>query len=151
MSISCDVSEATEFLAVEQVKTWLRDHNVGAVPDLWDKLDRPAHGPRPLFVEARQAGQLVGGLIASTEFAWLKIDVMSVAPEHRRRGIGAAMLASAEEEGHSRGCRHVYVDTMSYQAPGFYEKQGYTRVGFLEDWDSHGHDKSFFRKPLTPA
>lgn len=33
--------------------------------------------------------------------------------------------------------------------PGLLREAGYTRVRLLEDWDSHGHDKSFFRKSLA--
>lgn len=136
----------------ETVARWLREHNVASVPDLWARLDGPEGDPDPLFIAAKDAeGTLVGGLMAFTQLAWLKIDRMAVAPSRRRQGVGAALVDRAEREGRARGCRHAYVDTMSHQAPGFYERLGYERVGLLEDWDSYGHDKSFFRKRLDQS
>jgi GNAT superfamily N-acetyltransferase len=147
--IELELHASDELPDAELVKGWLRAHNVAAVPALWAYLDGPEGDPTPLFVAARDTrGRLVGGLIGSTQLAWLRIDTLAVHPEGHGQGIGAALLRRAEEEGRARGCRYAYVDTMSHQAPGFDEGLGYTRVGFLSDWDSHGHDKSFFRKAL---
>ena len=119
-------------------------------PDFFAKRDLPEHVVRNLSVVARDsAGKLLGGLLGETQFAWLKIDILTVAPEARSQGIGSLLMRAAESEGRARGCRYVYVDTMSYQAPIFYEKLGYTIAGKLPDWDSHGHDKFLFVKRLS--
>ena len=54
---------------------------------------------------------------------------------------------AAEQEALARGCRGVYLDTFSFQAPGFYRKQGYTEFGELEGIPP-GHSHYFFRKLL---
>jgi hypothetical protein len=38
----------------------------------------------------------------------------------------------AEEEGRRRGCSRVSLNTLEIQAPGFYQKQGYTMAAKLE-------------------
>jgi len=91
---------------------------------------------------------VIGGLLASTTFSWLKITIMSTKQDHRSQGIGRALLAQAETIAKERGCKYAYVDTMEYQAPAFYSKAGYRPTGTLEDWDSHGHKKFFFVKDL---
>ena len=45
---------------------------------------------------------------------------------------GAKLLAAAEKEGVARGCHLVHLHTMSFQAPSFYEKHGYTVFEVLE-------------------
>jgi ribosomal protein S18 acetylase RimI-like enzyme len=43
----------------------------------------------------------------------------------RRLGIGSRVLAMAEEEGRRRGSTRIALTTLSIEAPGFYQKQGY--------------------------
>ena len=104
---------------------------------------------RPLVLLAENDDRHVGGLIAETQFAWLRISIMAVDPEFRLRGLGAALLAEAERLAADRGCKYCYVDTMEYQAPGFYRKRGYAVVGEIPDWDSRGHAKFHLMKRLT--
>jgi ribosomal protein S18 acetylase RimI-like enzyme len=72
-----------------------------------------------------------------------------VPAELRGRGIGSELLRVAEHEAVRRGCLYAYVDTMDYQSPDFYRGAGYTLVGQLDDWDSHGHAKLLFTKRLA--
>jgi GNAT superfamily N-acetyltransferase len=94
-------------------------------------------------------GNIAGGLVAETQFAWLKISIMAVREDTRDQGIGSALLLAAEAEAQQRGCRYAFVDTMDYQAPAFYERLGYRIVGQIPDWDSHGHAKIYLTKTLT--
>jgi len=137
---------------LEAVHHELRAHNRAASPLFWERLEGPGGDPLPLqlFALTRDGEEVLGGLLGSTHFAWLKIDLMATKAGHRNRGIGRALLAEAERIGRERGCRYTYVDTMSHQAPGFYRKTGFEEVGRIEDWDSHGHAKHFFRKDLSP-
>ena len=127
----------------------LRRFNVESNGAFFAARELPANAPRPLCAVARDsAGRLLGGLLAETQFAWMKLSIMAIIPAARRCGIGSRLLAAAEAEALVRGCRYGYVDTMEYQAPAFYQKLGYQIAGRLEDWDSHGHAKLFLVKPL---
>jgi GNAT superfamily N-acetyltransferase len=118
-------------------------------PVFFANRELPEHASRPLYVVALDSvGYVAGGLMAETQFAWLKVSIMVVADEHQRTGIGRRLLQLAEQEALTRGCRYAYLDTMSYQAPAFYERLGYSVAGKLENWDSHGHTKFFFTKAL---
>lgn len=89
-------------------------------------------GKRPLDVLLRDgAGEIVGGLIASTYWGWLDLDTLWVAEGLRRHGYGRTLLRMAETEARARGCVHALLTTYSFQARGFYEKEGYRVVGEL--------------------
>lgn len=133
----------------DAVRGWLREFNLAANPPFMELVQRPQNEARPLVVIATDDSGVVGGLLAETQLAWLKVSIMAVAPKRRSQGIGAALLAEAEHQAITRGCRRAYVDTMEYQAPQFYVKQGYEIVGRLEDWDSHSHAKLFLTKLLS--
>jgi GNAT superfamily N-acetyltransferase len=133
----------------ESVCAPLRNYNRSNNREFFAKRDLPEHAPRHLNLIARDpSGNVVGGLIAVTQFSWLKIEILSVLEAVRRQGIGARLLSAAESEARSRGCCYAFLDTMSYQAPAFYEKLGYSVAGKIADWDSHGNAKYLFVKQL---
>ena len=135
--------------ACERVRQWLREHNWAANADYMRLWQQPENDARPLVVLAEEDHAVIGGLLAETQFAWLKISIMAVHPGFRARGVGAALLAEAERLAGTRGCRHVYVDTMEYQAPHFYLRQGFRIAGEIANWDSRGHAKYYLTKELA--
>ena len=149
-SLPWNVNVFTESVpGCDAVRKWLGEHNWIAAPDFMRKMHDPAHQEQSLVLLAQgESGEVVGGLIAATQLKWLKISVMAVAPEHRSRGVGSALLAEAECQAAGRGCEMAYVDSMEHQAPRFYLARGFILAGELPDWDSHGHAKQFFTKPL---
>ncbi|QDT11373.1 GNAT family N-acetyltransferase [Stieleria marina] len=140
-----------------EVKRWLREYNKDANPEWMTLLRDEQQSPAPLNLIARPidesagefAAKVVGGLIATTQRHWLRIDIMAISPAHRRQGIGKKLLLQAESIATSRGCQHSFVDTMSHQSPDFYRRCGYTQVGELPDWDSNGGSKYFLIKKLA--
>ena len=143
--IEQDLTEEDREAVCAPLRTYNRERN----GEFFAKRDLPEHAARKLNLVARDSeGRIVGGLIAETQFTWLKIEILSVAPESRHRGIGSLLMNAAETEARARGCQYAYLDTADYQAPLFYEKRGYTVAGKLPDWDSHGHAKYLFVKRL---
>lgn len=93
------------------------------------------------------AGQPQGGLWMLVRRDWLFLDLFILAPTARRNGTGARILAMAEEVARARGCVGVWLDTFGFQAPGFYRRQGYTKLGELPDYPAP-HARQFFAKRL---
>lgn len=111
---------------------------------------RHAESPdfEPLVISARDAaGTIVGGLVGLTGWKWLHVDLLWVDDAHRGMGVGTNILRAAEEEAASRGVRHVDLDTFDFQAKPFYEREGYSVFGILEDYPP-GHTRYFMRKDL---
>ena len=105
-----------------------------------------SHAPLNI-VEYDEDGNLIAGILGGTYWGWLYVDILWVREDHRRSGIGSKLLAEAEKEARSRGCHHVHLDTMSWQAPEFYKKHGYTVVGILPDIPT-GNQKYLLMKEL---
>jgi len=70
-------------------------------------------------------GKIIAGLLGGSYWGWLYVDRLWVNEKYRKSGIGKMLLKYAENEGIKRGCEYCHLDTMSWQALGFYEKQGY--------------------------
>jgi len=104
---------------------------------------------KPLAVIARDTeGQLIGGVSGRTIYGHYLIEVVWVAESERSAGLGAKLMNEAERQARQRGCYGAQVDTVSFQAPGFYEKLGFRIIGTVEDFPP-GHARYFLQKDYT--
>jgi GNAT superfamily N-acetyltransferase len=94
-----------------------------------------------------EAGATQGGLLGLTFWGWLFIDWLWLTADLRGKKFGGELLLRAEDIARSRGCKNVYTDTFSFQAPKFWEKNGYKEFGRLDDMPE-GHSRIWFRKKL---
>jgi GNAT superfamily N-acetyltransferase len=89
---------------------------------------------RPLTVVVRDAvtNRVLGGLTGRTSLGVLFIDLFFLPETLRGGGLGSRILRLAEGEGPRRGCRAAVLYTLSFQAPGFYERHGYRVLGAID-------------------
>lgn len=104
-------------------------------------------GKNLCFVVKGPDDGVVGGVIGATYWNWLYINLMWVRDDLRGRGYGHQLLELAEDEARKRGAKHAYLDTFTFQAPGFYQKHGYRVFGELPDFPD-GHTRFFMTKEL---
>jgi GNAT superfamily N-acetyltransferase len=108
------------------------------------------HAAQPLQIYVRDTQQqLWGGIIASTIWTWLDIDLFWLDEHLRGQDYGTRLIQMAEAEARRRGCFHSKVGTWSFQARGFYEKMGYHVVGQIDDFPPGATDYTLV-KDLTP-
>ena|SRR5271165_2702321 len=103
--------------------------------------------PRLLTVTIRDKGAIVGGLAGETYLGWMFVRWLWVSEPRRRKGWGRKLIQAAEAEARKRGVSNVYVDTFSFQAPGFYEKLGYREFGRLKQFPAE-QDRIWMSKAL---
>ena len=89
----------------------------------------PLHEVRRLSCFARAGGEVIGGAVGRTWGPAAEIQQLWVADAHRHLGIGARLVRAFEARAAGRGCRTLYLETLSFQAPRFYASLGY-RVAF---------------------
>ena len=102
--------------------------------------------PLNLYVED-DSGELMAGLVAETFGNWLEIEYLFVKDDLRGQGIGSQLLQQAESEAKKRNCRFVFLNTYQFQAPAFYQKQGYKEVFTLKDYPYIGQ-RHYYQKDL---
>ncbi|WP_299804271.1 GNAT family N-acetyltransferase [uncultured Shewanella sp.] len=85
---------------------------------------------KPLAVVAHNgdkntSGELIGGVAGRTIYDNFLINVVWIDETARGTGLGRELMQLAEIEAKSRGCTMAQVDTLSFQAPVFYQKLGF--------------------------
>ncbi|MCF7532283.1 GNAT family N-acetyltransferase [Pseudomonas petrae] len=103
----------------------------------------------PLTVIVRDpiTKQALGGIIGRSSLGLAFLDLFHLPDSLRGSGLGTKVLKAFEEEARSRGCRSAVLYTISFQAPGFYEKNGWTRFGEIA-CDPEGASRVFMSKKL---
>lgn len=89
-----------------------------------------------------------GGLIGQRKGDWLSIDYLWVCETTRGKGVGSEIIKRAEDLAREKGCLYALVDTISFQALPFYQKQGYQLVKTLEDFPLAGMARHYLTKAL---
>jgi len=115
---------------IEAIEDRLYDHNSHATG---------RHDGRGLgFVIRNEARQMIG---VAAGFSWSGISELKqmwIDEAYRGRGYARTLLDAFVAEARSRGVRRIWVASYDFQAPGMYEKAGFTRVAEFEGWPE-GH------------
>ena len=119
----------------------------GGITDYNSQQAGDDEGKNLCFVLRSPDQEIVGGVIGATYWNWLYINLMWIKEEFRGRGFGHQLLTLAEQEARQRGAEYAYLDTFSFQAPGFYKKHGYEVFGELNNFPP-GHQRYFLSKHL---
>lgn len=93
-------------------------------------------------------GTMQGGLIGQRKGLWLSIDYLWVSDSSRGSGVGSQLIRTAEQTARQKGCQFALVDTISFQALPFYQKQGYVLKTTLDDFPLEGMARHYLTKAL---
>lgn len=118
----------------------LRAHNFSQVGDAQAET-------LALLVHDDHTHQVIGGLYGRLFYRWLFIELLAIPEQVRGQGIGARLMAMAEDVAREKNCVGIWLDTFDFQAPGFYQQLGFAEFGHLEAFPP-GHTRFFFQKRL---
>jgi len=137
------ISDAEEIQACLQsafgnfLDSYTREAFLDTVPTVEDVRGRFGH--MSLFVAEDRERKVIGTV------AWYRKSAqqgflrgMAVVPQWQGKGVAQQLLQAVEEDIRTHGCSHAALDTTDplERAIHFYEKQGYRRTGYIEDFRS---------------
>ncbi|MET1078944.1 MAG: GNAT family N-acetyltransferase [Pseudomonas sp.] len=101
-----------------------------------------------LLVRDEHSDEIIGGLYGDIFYRWLFIELLAIPEQTRGQGIGSRLMTKAEALAREKGCVGIWLDTFDFQAPGFYEKHGFSAFGQLDDFPPT-HTRFFYQKRLV--
>jgi ribosomal protein S18 acetylase RimI-like enzyme len=134
-----------------------RSNAAKASRELWNglvKFNRQQAGPlrysRTVLTVRDGKKRLLGGLILQSYWRESYIELLWLSAGARDSGFGRRLIQEAERHARRRGSRLIHLNTYSFQAPGFYEKQGYRRFGGMSG-SPRGESRHFYVKRLRAS
>ena len=124
-----------------QIRPFQHPDDYGAVIDLWERSGPGVHVGRSdtldeikkklisdpdLFLIAECKGRVIGAVIGGYDGRRALVYHLAVSEEHRRQGIGKALMETLEDLLREYGCLRSYLlITKDNPAIAFYEEQGW--------------------------
>ena len=98
-----------------------------------------------VYEENKEAlGRITGEIFCDT----MEIKFLVVRESERRKGIGKQLICAIEEDAARQGCRHVTLETMSFNSWEFYLAAGYEVLAEIKDSPMPGATHYFLHKAL---
>jgi ribosomal protein S18 acetylase RimI-like enzyme len=115
-------------------------------------LQRLTEASREVYVAVAQ--EAVAGFVILNLGGPFKgyVQTIGVMPDWRSRGVGAKLMAFAEER-IFRDAKNVFLCVSSFntEAQRFYARLGYERVGEIKDYLVKGHSEYLMRRTMGPV
>lgn len=112
------------------LKSLIRDNTARGGPS--------GHRNIAIIVRDPDTGEASSGIWGGILYGWLFIELLHVAVSDRHQGLGSRLLTAIENAAREQGCVGAWLSSYAFQAPGFYEKNGYEQFGELESSASQG-------------
>src|SRR6266853_5702419 len=85
-----------------------------------------------LAISLRERNKIVGGVVGEVWTTVLFIQLFWMEQKFRGKDLGTKLIRAIEDEARRFGATRSFLDTMSFQAPGFYRTSGYEEFGSIE-------------------
>lgn len=127
----------------ETLSRAIREFNAEAIRDL-----EPVEAEKRFHVLTKsESGDVLGGIRATCFWNTLHIELLWLSEELRGGGVGRQLVETAEDFARKHGCENSFVETTSWQARPFYEKNGYRHIATLNG-RPRGHASHYLTKTL---
>jgi ribosomal protein S18 acetylase RimI-like enzyme len=120
------------------------EHNLSKLPD---DVKHPVKNIS--FILRNKKEEILGGITGTIFWYSLHIDFLWVDESLRGKGYGKELLDNIEKVAKENNCKVIQLDTFSFQAPIFYQKNGYQVVGVIEEHPNNENQQYYLIKKLT--
>ena len=136
------VTDKIDQKSYDKVVELLVEYNLSKTKQFEKEINKPIE-----IIARNELNEIIGGLYGRSLWGTLEIKTFVVKTENRNEGICRKLIEQAEKEAKNRNCRFISLDTFSFQAPEFYEKLGFIKIGTETDFPK-GFEKLYYRKKL---
>jgi ribosomal protein S18 acetylase RimI-like enzyme len=127
----------------EYIRTKLIEYNLSQLPE------EVNHPMKPIsFLLRDEQDQIVGGITGTMFWQCMHVDFLWLEESLRGKGYGKQLLAKMEEAAKEHSCRLIQLDTFSFQAPDFYQRNGYEVIGIVDGYPTELHKRYYLVKRL---
>lgn len=140
--MNTQVKDTIDQKSYDIISELLFEYNLSKTIDLQNESNKPIE-----IIIRDENNKIIGGLYGRSIWGTLEINKCVVIPENRKEGIGRKLIIEAEKEAKKRCCRFISLNTFSFQAPEFYEKLGFEKIGTETDFPQ-GFEKYYYRKKI---
>ncbi len=126
----------------DEIVEMLIEYNQSKTQEFKDEINKPIE-----IIARNENNEIIAGLYGRSIWGTLEIKTFVVKTEYRKEGFGRKLMDEAEIEAKKRKCRFISLDTFSFQAPKFYEKLGFEKLGTEADHPK-GFEKYYYRKTI---
>jgi ribosomal protein S18 acetylase RimI-like enzyme len=136
------VTDIIDQKSYDKIVEILVEYNLSKTKEFNNEINKPIE-----IIARNEKKEIIGGLYSRSIWGTLEIKTFAIKAENRNSGIGKKLLLEAEKEAKKRNCRFISLDTFSFQAPTFYEKLGFEKLGTESDFPK-GFEKYYYRKKI---
>lgn len=120
----------------------LRDFNLKAAPPIQDPIAEHIN-----LILKNPEGEIIGGLLGVMYRYCYALNILWVDERYRKCGYGRMLMEKVEGLVREKGCSFIHLDTFSFQAPEFYQKNGYAIFGVLDGY-TDGISRYYLKKDI---
>ncbi|WP_077329163.1 GNAT family N-acetyltransferase [Virgibacillus siamensis] len=136
------IIQRNDQFARKYVQEKVIEHNMTKLPE-----ELKTNKEELCFLLEDDHGDVIGGVTFTMYWQHIHLDFLWVEETLRLEGYGRMLLEHLEKFAVDNGCRLIFLDTLSFQAPEFYLKNGFQTFGVLEDHPK-GFNQYFLQKRL---
>jgi len=142
MSIELQVIKNSDSEDVRYIRESLKSFNSQFTSSI------PFSKPLTVNLILKEDDCVIAGLLGYIYWGCFHIDILWIDDRYRKQGYGTYLLKKAEEIAKENSCCFIHLDTLNFQAQGFYIKNGYSVFGELKGYPD-GIIRYYMKKELV--
>lgn len=89
---------------------------------------------------------ILGRIVGIVHWDYIQIELFFVSEEARGKGVGLSLLSKVEELAKENKVSYILLETMSFNAPKFYENRGFERLATIKNSPVKYENRYFYVK-----